>query len=69
MIPFLYMLAFRFKHVDMTFSPYRARPAFHECLEWYPVTRRAWKRALLIRDQEMNEIKTALESKGESLNI
>jgi len=30
-------------------------------MEFYPVTRRAWKRALLIREKEMDEIKSRVE--------
>jgi len=30
-------------------------------MEFYPVTRRAWKRALLIREKEMEEIKSRVE--------
>jgi len=31
-------------------------------MEFYPVTRRAWKRALLIREKEMEEIKSRVEN-------
>ena len=37
------------------------RPSFNDVMEFYPVTRRAWKRALLIREKEMEEIKSRVE--------
>ena len=58
LVPLFYFASFKLKHVDQIFSNYRARPTFNECLEFYPVTRRAWKRALFIRSQEMTEIKS-----------
>ncbi len=61
LIPLFYFASFKYKHVDQIFSNYRARPTFNECLEYYPVTRRAWKRALILRDQEMEEIKSKVE--------
>jgi len=33
------------------------RPSFAQNLEFYPVTRRAWNRALAIRTNEMVDIK------------
>ena len=42
-------------------SPYKRRHDFNELLEHYPVTRRAWKRALILREQEMIEIKEKLK--------
>ena len=57
LVPLLYFAAFKIKHVDQIFSNYRPRPTFNECLEFYPVTRRAFKRALTLREQEMSQIK------------
>src|SRR5947208_1563671 len=62
MLPVGYFFAFRFKHVDRNFSPYKPRPTFNQCLEFYPVTRRAWKKALAIREKEMDEIKRSVGS-------
>ncbi len=61
MVPIYYFMAFKMKHVDMHFSPYRARPTFNECLEFYPVTRRAFKKAILLREKEMQEIRGRVE--------
>lgn len=57
LIPVFYFMAFKYKHVDQRFSNYRPRPTFNECLEFYPVTRRAWKKAMVIREQEMRDIR------------
>jgi hypothetical protein len=57
LVPLFYFAAFKLKHVDQNFSNFKARPTFNECLEFYPITRRAWKKALILRDQEMTEIK------------
>merc|ERR1711976_752923 len=57
LLPVYYYAAFKYKHVDMNFSPYKPRPTFNECLEFYPTTRRAFKRALLLREKEMQEIR------------
>jgi hypothetical protein len=57
LVPLFYFASFKIKHVDQIFSNYRARPTFNECLEFYPVTRRAFKRALTLREQEMSEIR------------
>jgi hypothetical protein len=57
MVPVFYFMAFKFKHVDRKFTPTRKRPSFNDCLEFYPVTRRAFNRALILRHQEMEEIK------------
>jgi hypothetical protein len=62
LVPFFYFAAFKIKHVDQTFSHYKPRPNFNECLEFYPVTRRAFKRALLEREKEMEEIKSQIYS-------
>jgi hypothetical protein len=57
-VPIFYFMAFKYKHVDQIMTSYRPRPTFNECLEFYPVTRRAWKRAMIIREKEMQEIKS-----------
>jgi len=53
-------MSFKYKHVDQLLTSYRPRPTFNEVLEFYPVTRRAWKRAMIIREKEMEEIKSKL---------
>jgi hypothetical protein len=58
LLPVFYFASFKYKHVDQIISSFRPRPSFNECLEFYPVTRRAWKRALIQRDIEMQEIKS-----------
>jgi|LauGreDrversion4_2_1035121.scaffolds.fasta_scaffold574540_1 hypothetical protein len=57
LIPIFYFASFKIKHVDQTLNPYRPRPTFNEALEFYPVTRRAFKRAMILREQEMDLIK------------
>ena len=57
-IPLFYFMSFKLKHVDQIFNNYRPRPTFNEALEFYPVTRRAFKKALLLRQKEMEEIKS-----------
>ncbi len=57
-VPIFYFMAFKYKHVDQQMTSFRPRPTFSECLEFYPVTRRAWKRALIIREKEMDEIRS-----------
>ena len=59
-IPLFYMLSFNHLYIDKRFLPYKKRPTFNDLLEHYPVTRRAWKRALIIREQEMSKIKASL---------
>jgi hypothetical protein len=54
------MVAFNYLYIDKRFSVYKKNPSFNDLLEHYPVTRRAWKRALIIREQEMNKIKSSL---------
>jgi len=43
------------------FYIFKSRPSFNDVMEFYPITRRAWKRALLIREREMEEIKSKVE--------
>ncbi len=57
MIPACYMISFNYKHRNLSLNHLRKRPTFNEILDQYPVTRRAWKRAMIIREQEMNEIR------------
>ena len=59
-VPIFYFMSFKYKHVDQLLTSYRPRPSFNETLEFYPVTRRAWKRAMIIREKEMDEIKSKL---------
>jgi len=61
MIPACYMIALNYKHRNFSLSHYRKRPTFHEILDQYPVTRRAWKRAIIIREQEMSEIRSKVK--------
>jgi hypothetical protein len=58
LVPWFYFNAFRNKHLERKLSKYKPRPTFNECLEFYPVTRRAWNRALAIREKEMEIIKS-----------
>jgi hypothetical protein len=67
LIPIFYFTSFKIKHVDQTLNPYRPRPTFNEALEFYPVTRRAFKRALILREQEMDLIRARVGN-VESLN-
>ena len=60
-LPIFYISAFRYKHVNKSFIPSKKRPNFNEILEFYPVTRRAWKKALIKRDEEMNIIKSKVK--------
>jgi hypothetical protein len=41
------------------FTPFR--PTFNESLEFYPITRRAFNRALTMRENEMKEIKSVVD--------
>jgi hypothetical protein len=66
-VPLFYFISFKIKHVDRNLGSYRPRPTFNECLENYPVTRRAWKRALAIRENEMNEIKRTIGVDSKSI--
>jgi hypothetical protein len=66
-VPLFYFMSFKIKHVDQIFSNYRARPTFNECLEFYPVTRRAFKKALIQREKEMDEIKSTVGDLNASL--
>jgi len=59
-LPILYFATFYDLYLNKKFHTYQKRPTFNELLEHYPVTRRAWKRALIIRDQEMKHIKSVL---------
>ncbi len=59
-VPLYYFLAFKWKHVNSPLDSYRPRPSFNECLENYPITRRAWKRALAVRGDEMKDIRNAI---------
>lgn len=61
MVPLSYMSAFYYKHRNFELDYSKKQPTFNEILEKYPITRRAWKRALLIRDQEMIEIKSKVK--------
>ncbi len=56
------MVAFNYLYIDKKFMIYKKNPTFNDLLEHYPVTRRAWKRALIIREQEMNKIKSSLSA-------
>ena len=40
------------------------RRTFEQNLDFYPVTRRAWNRALAIRDAEMAELKNKVSHEG-----
>ena len=55
------MISFHYKHRNIDLHQYKKRPTFNEILEHYPVTRRAWKRALILREQEMKEIKSKVK--------
>lgn len=60
MVPFFYMMSFNYLYVSKDLNHMKRRPNFNELLEHYPVTRRAWKRALLAREHEMEHIKSKL---------
>ena len=61
-LPLFYLVAFHYLYIDKRFMVYKKNPTFNDLLEHYPVTRRAWKRALIIREQEMNKIKSSLSA-------
>lgn len=61
LIPILYISSFKYKHINKDFRPLRKRPNFNEIMEHYPVTRRAWKKALIMREKEMDLIKSKVK--------
>lgn len=56
------MLTIHGLYVDKSLVPFKKRPNFNELLNFYPVTRRAWKRALIQRDEELRIMKSQLEN-------
>jgi hypothetical protein len=52
MVPMCYYLAINLKEKRFTYTS-SPRRTFEQNLEFYPVTRRAWNRAVAIRNQEI----------------
>ena len=55
-VPFWYFAAIHLKEKRMVYTA-GPRRTFEQDLEFYPVTRRAWNRALAIRNAEIEELK------------
>lgn len=60
MVPCLYYLSIHMKEKRFSYTS-SPRRTFEQNLEFYPVTRRAWNRAVAIRQQEISAEKAAAQ--------
>ncbi len=60
MVPSFYYLAIHLKEKRFSYTS-SPRRTFEQNLEFYPVTRRAWNRAVAIRNQEISSQETTLK--------